>query len=156
ISPGAATGAPVTGTVKLSKPDHVLGVALHMDGIGGNAGNLTMQSLKVDAGLKEGDRLLQMNMNPPAQWDVLNKSGGLSAMQGDIRIDDQALPDGSVTLPFVGSLHADLLKDELSSEINAVFNGSQLDFTLAAKQLDEPKLVFDLSADKFDLNALFP
>src|SRR3546814_9557718 len=41
ISPESATGAPIAGTVKLSKPDHVLGITLGMNGIGGNASKLT-------------------------------------------------------------------------------------------------------------------
>src|SRR5690606_8327967 len=42
ISPESATGAPIAGTVKLSKPDQVLGVTLGMSGIGGNASKLTL------------------------------------------------------------------------------------------------------------------
>ena len=156
ISPESASAAPVTGTVKLTKPDQVLGIALNMDGLGGNAGNLTLKELKVDAGLKEGNRLLRLKISSPANWDVLKQAGGLSAMQGDFKVDDATLPEGSVTLPFVGSVQADLIKDELSSEINAVLSGSQLDFTLDAKQLRDPKFVFDLNAEKLDFNALFP
>ncbi|NYT83993.1 AsmA family protein [Pollutimonas harenae] len=156
ISPESATGAPIAGTVKLSKPNQVLGITLGMSGIGGNASKLTLKELKIDAGLKEGNRLVQLKMSSPASWDVFGEVGGLSAMQGDVKIEDAALPGGSFAFPFIGSLRADLIKDELASEINAVLSGSKLDFGLNATQLSDPKFVFDLTADKLDFNTLFP
>src|SRR5690606_37570478 len=62
----------------------------------------------------------------------------------------------SFEFPFIGSLQADLVKDELISEIDAVLSGSKLDFSVKATQLTDPKVVFDLSADKLDFNTLFP
>lgn len=156
ISPESATGAPIAGTVKLSKPDHVLGITLGMNGIGGNASKLTLKELKIDAGLKEGNRLVQLKMSSPANWDVFGEVGGLSAMQGDVKIEDAALPGGSFAFPFIGSLRVELIKDVLTSEINAVLSGSKLDFSLNATQLKDPKFVFDLAADKLDFNTLFP
>ncbi|MDS1140504.1 AsmA family protein [Pusillimonas sp. SM2304] len=156
VSPEAATGDPISGTVKFSKPNHVLGIALGMSGIGGNASKLTLKELKIDGGLKEGDRLVQLKMTSPANWDVFSEAGGLSAMKGDVRIEDAALPGGSFEFPFIGSLQANLIKDELVSEINAVLSGSKLDFRVKATQLKSPKIDFGLAADKLDFNTLFP
>jgi AsmA protein len=156
ISPEAAQGEPVQGTLKFTKPDSTLGVSLSLDGLGGNATRLTLKELKVQAGLKEGERLVQLNMTSPAVWDVFRKTGGLSAMKGDIRVDDAALPGGSFEFPFIGSLQADLIKDRLDSEIDAVLSGSKLNFKLNATQLADPKVVFALKADKLDFNTLFP
>ncbi|MFW7341613.1 AsmA family protein [Pollutimonas sp. H1-120] len=156
VSPEAAKGEPVSGTIKLSNQQNVLGVALGMSGLGGNARNLTLKELKIDGGLKEGDRLVQLKMTSPANWDVFEEKGGLSAMKGDVRIEDAALPGGSFEFPFIGSLQADLIKDELVSEINAVLSGSKLDFKVKATQLKSPKVTFGLAADKLDFNTLFP
>src|SRR3546814_1426667 len=95
-------------------------------------------------------------MSSPANWDVFGEVGGLSAMQGDVKIEDAALPGGSFAFPFIGSLRVDLIKDELASEINAVLSGSILDFSLNATQLKNPQFVFDLTADKLAFNTLFP
>src|SRR3546814_10493040 len=62
VSPETATGEPVAGTIKLSSKQNVLGLALGMTGLGGNATNLTLKELKIDGGLKEGDRLVQFKM----------------------------------------------------------------------------------------------
>src|SRR5690606_11906189 len=117
---------------------------------------LTLKELKIDGGLKEKGRLVQINMTSPAVWDVFEEKGGLAAMKGDVRIEDAALPGGSFEFPFIGSLQADLIKDELTSEINAVLSSSKLDFRVKATRLSDPQVVFDLTADRFDFNTLFP
>lgn len=156
VSPESAKGEPVSGTIKLSNKQNVLGVSLGMSGLGGNARSLTLKELKIDGGLKEGDRLVQLKMTSPANWEVFEEKGGLSAMKGDVRIEDAALPGGSFEFPFIGSMQADLIKDELVSEINAVLSGSKLDFKVKATQLKSPKVTFGLAADKLDFNTLFP
>src|SRR5690606_23653795 len=103
-----------------------------------------------------GNRLVQLNITSPVNLKVFQETGGLSAMKGDIRIEDEALPGGSFQFPFIGSLQTDLIKDELTSEINAVLNGSKLGFRVKAITLKDPKLDFDLTADKLDFNTLFP
>ena len=155
ISPEAAKGDPISGTIKLSGK-HVLGVSLNMSGLGGDARKLTLKELKIDSNLKEGDRVVQTKISSPASWNVFEERGSLSAMKGDIRIEDAALPGGSFEFPLIGSLHADLIKDELVSDINAVLSGSQLEFRLKATQLGNPKVVFDLAADRLDFNTMFP
>lgn len=156
VSPESAKGEPVSGTVKLTGKESVLGLSLGLSGLGGNASKLTLKELKADGALKEGGRLVQLKMTSPANWDVFAEKGGLSAMKGDVRIEDAALPGGSFEFPFIGSMQTDLIKDELVSEINAVLSGSKLDFRVKATQLNRPKIGFGLTADKLDFNTLFP
>lgn len=156
ISPDSAKGEPVAGTVKLTSDDEVLGVALGLAGIGGNAYDLSFKELKVDSGLKQGDRLVQLNLSSPGSWNFLAEQGGLSAIKGDVKIQDAALPGGSFDFPMIGSLSADLVKDQIVSEIDAVLNGSKLDFKLKATHLNDPAVAFDLNADSLDFNKLFP
>lgn len=156
VSPEAAKGDPISGTVKFRGQDKLLGIALGLSGIGGNAQKLSLKELKIDGGLKQGDRLVQLKMTSPAGWDSIESKGALSAMKGDIRIEDAALPGGSFEIPFIGSLQADLIKDELVSEMNAVLSGSKLDFKVQATRLKDPKLAFELKADKLDFNTIFP
>src|SRR5690606_10228179 len=114
------------------------------------------KELKVDGQLKDGDHLMLVNMSSPVQWDVLNEKGALSAIKGDVSIQDTKDPAKTFEFPLIGSLHADLVKDELSSDINAVLNGAPLNFNLKAANLSDPKLRFALQADMLDLDKLFP
>lgn len=156
ISPEAATGEPVVGTYQNNRHDSVLGVSLHMSGLGGNAFDLALQELKLDSTQQRGNRLVNVQMSSPATWSPFQRRGGLSAMKGDVRIEDDTLPGGSFQFPFIGSLHADLYEDTLSSAINAVFGGNKIDFNVAVNQLHDPHVNFDLTTDNVDLNTLFP
>lgn len=155
ISPESAKGDAVSGTVKLTG-QKTLGLALGISGLGGNAQHLTFKELKIEGGLKQGQRLVQFNLSSPAVWNSIRQRGELSAMKGDVKIQAPALPGGSFEFPMIGSLHTDLVKDQLSSEINAVLSGSKLDFKVQATRLADPKVVFNLSADSLDFNKLFP
>lgn len=155
ISPEAADGQPVAGTVKLEGRQTV-GLALSMNGLGGNAWNLSLKELKVDGNLKDGEHLVLVNMSTPVQWDVLNEKGTFSAIKGDVTIQNTEEPADTFEFPLIGSLHADLLKDEISSEINAVLNGAPLNFNLKATTLSDPKLRFALQAEMLDFDKLLP
>ena len=155
ISPEAAEGEAVAGTVKLDGKQ-TLGLTLGMSGLGGNAWNLSLKELKVDGSLKDGKQLMQVNMSTPVQWDVINEKGTFSAIKGDVAIQRTEEPINSFEFPLIGSLHADLAKDEISSEINAVLNGAPLNFHLKATELSNPKLRFALQADMLDFDKLLP
>lgn len=156
ISPETAKSEPLVATFRHSEGGGDLGVSLNMSGLGGDAFDLTLQELKLDSTQKRGERLVSIEMSSPAQWSPFGRQGGLSAMKGDVRIEDTTLPGGVFQFPFIGSLHADLYKDELTSAINAVFGGNKIDFNIAVSQLDDPRVAFDLTADNVDLNTLFP
>ena len=155
VSPDSAKSDVVSGTVKLAGPS-VLGVTLGLRGLDGNAQSLTLKELKVEGSLKQGDRLIQLNASSPASWDTVEDKGGLTAIKGDVKIEAPAMRKGSFEFPLIGSMHADLKKDQLTSEINAVLNGSKLDFTVAATHLRDPNIMFNLDADSLDFNRLFP
>lgn len=156
ISPELAKSEPVVATYRRNESGDALGVSLQLSGLGGDAFDLTLQELKLDSTHKRDDRLVSIQMSSPATWSPFGRQGGLSAMKGDVRIEDTTLPGGVFQFPFIGSLQADLYKDELTSAINAVFGGNKIDFSIAVNQLDDPHIVFDLTADNLDLNTLFP
>ena len=156
ISPEIAKGEPVIGTYRTSNSNSDLGVSVEMAGLGGDAFDLTLQELKIDSTQKRGDRLVTIQASSPATWSLFGRAGGLSAMKGDVRIEDVTLPGGRFQFPFIGSMKADLYQDELSAAINAVMGGNKIDFSLAVDQLSDPHVAFDLTADNVDLNTLFP
>lgn len=155
ISPETAEGEAVAGTVKL-EGRQTLGLTLGMSGLGGNAWNLALKELKVDGSLKSGQHLMLVNMSTPVQWDVLNEKGTFSAIKGDVTIRGTEDAAPAFEFPLIGSLHADLVKDEINSEINAVLNGAPLNFNVKATQLSNPKLRFALRADMLDFDKLLP
>src|SRR5690606_6120185 len=152
ISPETAKGEPIAGNLRWTRPDRVFGMRFGMNGISGNASKLQFKEVKVDTQHQVGGRVVQVQMSSPANWSVFGESGGLTAMKGDVRIEHAQLPDGSFEFPFIGSLHADLIKDKLDSTINAVINGGDVNFTMGLTELQDPKAKFSLVAEALDLN----
>ncbi|NYT66299.1 AsmA family protein [Alcaligenaceae bacterium] len=156
VAPDMAKGDPISSTLKITGGPDVVGVFMGLSGLGGNVNQLNFKEIKLEANLKQGERLSQLTVASPATWRLLEEIVSLSAIKGDVRIEDAAHPDNTFQLPFIGSLHADLFKDELSSDIDAVLNGGKIDIKVKAKQLSDPKVEFSLAADTLDLSSLLP
>lgn len=157
VSPDTARGEPLTATVELEGKDERLAMVLGMSGLAGNASQVTFKELKLDGRMQQGEQLVQVNMTSPASWHVFEERGNLSAMRGDVRIEHPALPGGTFEFPFIGSVAADLRKDDIRSELDAVLSGSKLGFRVGVKRSAErPQVDFALQADQLDFNTLFP
>ena len=156
ISPDSASGEPVVGTFRRGEGEHVLGIAVSASGLSGNAFDLALKDLKLDTTYRQGRRLVRKQLVSPARWQPFDERGSLSAIKGDIHIEDPGLPGGEFSFPFIGSLQADLRTDELTSQINAVLSGSPLDLSIKATEFDNPRWVVALKSDSLDLDQLFP
>ena len=153
ISPASATGEALTGRVRLSGLDASFG----LNGISGNAGELDIKEAKVDSTSKNGERVVKLNFASPLTLNLLQRSGGLSGLRGDVNITDPGLPKGSLQIPVIGSLTVDLLKDQASSKINAVLEGGKFDLSADITKIsDTPMVKFALAVDTLDLDKLVP
>lgn len=153
ISPSSATGEALTGRVRISGLDASFG----LNGISGNAAELDIKEAKVDSTSKNGERVVKLNFASPLTLNLLQRSGGLSGLRGDVNITDPGLPKGSLQIPVIGSLNVDLLKDQVTSKINAVLEGGKFDLSADITKLSDTPLVnFALAVDTLDLDKLVP
>ncbi|WP_454675354.1 AsmA family protein [Achromobacter pestifer] len=153
ISPASATGEALTGRVRISGLDASFG----LNGISGNAGELDIKEAKVDSTSKNGERVVKLNFASPLTLNLLQRSGGLSGLRGDVNITDPGLPKGNLQIPVIGSLTVDLLKDQASSKINAVLEGGKFDLSADITKLSQTPMVnFALAVDILDLDKLVP
>ena len=157
VSPDSARGEPLTATLQLQGKGERLAMVLGMSGLGGNASQLSFKELKLDGRMQQADQLVQVNMTSPGSWHVFEEKGSLSAMRGDVRIEHSALPGGAFEFPFIGSVSADMRKELIRSELDAVLSGSKLGFRMGVNRAEErPQVDFALEADHLDFNTLFP
>ncbi|SAI69686.1 putative assembly protein [Bordetella ansorpii] len=153
IKPDAATGQGVTGRVRTQALDTSFGLT----GISGNARELDIQQAKIDGTLKQGERVVKAAFTSPVSLNLLQRSGGLSAVRGEVNITDPGLPKGSLQIPVIGSASADLSKDQASARINAVLEGGKFDLSTDVSQLTQiPSVKFALAVDTLDLDKLMP
>ncbi len=157
VSPDSASGEPLTATMQLQGKNERLAMVLGMSGLAGNASQLSFKELKLDGRMQQGEQQVQVKMTSPGAWHVFQEKGNLSAMRGDVRIEHPALPGGVFEFPFIGSVAADMQKDHIRSELDAVLSGSKLGFRVGVQRTAErPQVDFSLHADQLDFNTLFP
>lgn len=153
VKPDSATGQGLTGRVRTPTLDTSFGLT----GISGNASELDIDQAKVDGTLKQGDRVVKAAFVSPVTLNLLQRSGALSAVKGDVAITDPQLPKGSLQIPVIGSMSADLSKDQAGARINAVLEGGKFDLTADVTQLTQaPDVKFALAVDTLDLDKLMP
>ncbi|HEX7386058.1 MAG TPA: AsmA family protein [Castellaniella sp.] len=155
ISPDSAQGDPVTGTFKWTGDD-TLAASLKFEGLSGNASEWQFKSVGLDGNLTQGKRLLRLKLTSPLIWNHALRKGALTAIKGDVAVQDQALPQGGYEAPMIGSVHMDLIQDVLEADLNAVVDGGQAAFKAKATHLDKPHVDFSLSTEKLDLNRWLP
>lgn len=156
VSPDRAGGEPVSGTFKQQFDQAVLGVTTRFDELAGNAYDVRFRKADVEAVYQRGDRKLSLDMSSPLRWQVFRQRADLSALKGDVNIQDATLPDADVSLPFIGSLSLDAWEKTLKSDIKAVIDGGSVELALEADRAANPMVRFDLMADSLNLNALLP
>lgn len=155
VSPEQARGDSVSGTVKITG-DSVLGVAVEMAGLGGNARQLTLKEVKVDGTYKQTDRLMRINMVSPVRWNADTTELGLTAIKGDVKIDAETLGPSGFEFPLIGSVLVNLDKQSVGSDLNAVLNGNPLSFSTRVSGFEKPAIRLSLQADELDFDKLFP
>ncbi len=153
ISPLAASGEALTGRVRVEGVDASFG----LNGISGNAVELDIREAKLDSTIKKAERVVKLNFVSPLALNLVERSGGLSALRGDVNIADPALPKGNLQIPVIGSVNANLLKDQATAKINAVLEGGKFDLSADITKLsDAPRVAFALVVDTLDLDKLAP
>ncbi|MVW71722.1 AsmA family protein [Bordetella sp. 15P40C-2] len=153
ISPSEATGQALTGRVRLQGLDASFG----LNGISGNAGELDIKEVKFDSTLTEGERVVKASFVSPATFNFWQRAISLLTLRGEVNITDPALPKGSLQIPVIGSMSANMQKDQAGAKISAVLEGGKFDLTADVKQLSKlPDITFALAVDTLDLDKLAP
>ena len=153
ISPSEATGQALTGRIRLQGLDASFG----LNGISGNASELDIKEVKFDSTMTKGERVIKAAFSSPATFNLWQRAISLLTLRGEFNITDPGLPKGSLQIPVIGSLNANLQKDQAVAKINAVLEGGKFDLTADVKQLSAvPDITFALAVDTLDLDKLAP
>jgi len=156
ISATQAKGDAVDGRWHSDGKD-TLDANFHLAGLSGGLDALDINNVKLDGVFKQGERLVKMQLASPLVLSITQRTVALTTMQGDVDINDPELPKGRLQIPLIGSLAADLRKDQASAKIDAVLEGGAFDLSVnAAKLTTQPSVTFALVADTLDFDKLIP
>jgi AsmA protein len=156
ISPEQAVGQAITGRLRLIGANS-LDVVVALAGISGNAAEIDINEAKLEATSKTDERLIKTSFVSPLTANLLTRVFTLSGLRGDVAIMDSGLPKGSLQIPVIGSVSADLVRAQAQANINAVLEGGKFDLSAEVSRPNETTLVgFNLNVDILDLDKLVP
>jgi AsmA protein len=158
-----ASGETLVATVKLAGAQ-TIDARVQLDGVGGNAQALTVSKLAlaltavaVDA--KKNTRRVQAQLAGPVNANLEAQTFAIPKLAGEVSIEDATLPNKGFKFPLDASAKLDLKGQTLVGGVQTKF-----DETSAAASVDikgiggdtPPRIGFEASADKFNLDRYFP
>jgi AsmA protein len=155
-----ATGERVTASVKLGGAQRI-DAKLTLDGISGSAKDLKIGTLSIAADVvqpidKARSRHIVAQLASPASASIDGRSVALPKIAGDITMEDPALPQKSVKLPITASFSLDALKEVVAARLLTKFDETTLNAEFDVRGFATPRLAFDASVDKLNLDRYFP
>jgi AsmA protein len=150
-----ASGERVLATVKLAGAQTAT-ARLALEGLSGNAQQLAAGKLSLDAELRQGARRIVAALASPAAASLDAQTFALSQLAGNVTLEDPALPQKSIKLPISGKLALDAQKQRADLSMTAKLDESTLAAQIDVRGFDSPRLSFDASADKLNIDRYFP
>jgi AsmA protein len=151
----SASGETLRATVKLTGSQAV-DARIEASGIGGTTQALTVASLALDATARQGERVVQARLATPVRADVPGGVFELAGLAGTVVIQDPAIPGKSATIDLKGTASADMQKESLKAQLDAKAQDTSLAARLDMNGFEKPKVGFDVTADKLDVDRYFP
>jgi AsmA protein len=160
VTETAATGERVTAGVKLGGAQRI-DAKLTLEGLSGSAKDLKIGKLSIAADVvqpinKERSRHIVAQLSSPVSASIDAQTVSLPKIAGDITMEDPALPQKSVKLPITASFTLDALKEVVAARLLTKFDETTLGAEFDVRGFATPRLAFDASADKLNLDRYFP
>jgi AsmA protein len=165
ITDTSASGDRVTASVKLVGANNV-DARLTLEGLSGSAkemkiGRLALAATAQQPIVKDGKptqqtRLVVANIASPATASLEAQTFALARLDGEITVEDPALPQKTVKLPVSGALSVDAKKELVDGRFSTRFDETTLSSEFDVRGFSPPAIGFEASADKLNLDRYFP
>ncbi len=155
VSRESASGEAITGTVKLSGKDNV-DAKFNLSGVKGSGKALSIGEVKLDANVKQGERIVVALLSTALTANLEAKIFDLAKINADVTVTDPAIPQKTVKLPISGSARADLGKESVSADIATKFDESSIQAKVSLTKFKNSAINFDVVIDKLNLDKYLP
>ncbi len=151
-----ASGAAVTGNVKLTGKARDLDGALEIAGLEGTAAALKVGKLGLRWKFIQGPTVVNGELAGPLQGNLTAQVFDLPRLAGTVDIAHPDMPMKALKLPITGSLHADLAKTSIVAEVATRFDETALQSRWKVSRFAPLAAGFDLSIDRLNVDRYFP
>jgi AsmA protein len=159
ITETAASGQRASVKLKLAgaKPEALAGdFELTLEGLSGNATEVAVAQLALAADAKLGARKFVAALAGPVAASLEKRTLSIARFAGDVTIEDPALQAKRVKLPLTARLSIDAQAQRIDAGFSAKFDDTNAAAEFAVRGFKEPRITFDASADRLDVDRYFP
>lgn len=159
ITEAAAGGQRASVKLKLAgaKPEALAGdFELTLEGLSGNAREISVAQLALAADARLGTRKFVAALAGPVAASLEKGALSIARFAGDVTIEDPALPAKRVKLPLTARLSIDAQAQRIDAGFSAKFDDSNAGAEFAVRGFRQPRITFDASADRLDVDRYFP
>lgn len=159
VSETAASGQRASVKLKLASavPQALAGdFELALEGLAGNAREIAIEKLTLAADARAGARRFVAALGGPVAASLEKQTFSIARFAGDITLEDPALPAKSLKLPLSARLAIDGKAERIDAGFSTRFDDTSAAAEFTARGFAQPRIVFDASADRIDLDRYFP
>lgn len=155
INQDNASGETIEGMVSLGDREW-LNATLSLAGVGGTADALKVERLGLESTLKQDGRSVVARVASPVEASLAGGRYQLTALDGEVRIDDPAVPKAASQLNLGGKVALDLKKETAQADLSALIDQAKLALKAGVNGFKTPKVQVDLNADSLNIDHFFP
>ena len=151
-----AEGEAVTAEVAITGAQRSATAKLKLAGVRGSAKALSVSKVDATFDAKTGETSVSGSASSPLRADLERRIFDLPGLAATIVASSPKLPQKTVKIPLSGSVHADLGKEQLATDLKAKFDDSDVRARLSAAGFAAPRYAFDIDVDRLDIDRYFP
>ena len=155
IASDKASGDTVQAKVSLGDKEW-LSAVLTLAGVGGTADDLKVNSLGLDAKLTQDGRTVTTKLATPVQASLAAGRYQLTALDGQVDIEDPSVSKAASSLKLGGQVSADLKKETAAADLSALLGQAKMALKAGVNGFKTPKITVALDADSLNVDRLFP
>lgn len=159
LNESTASGERVQLVARLSPADpQQMGGEFRMtlEGLTGNAKQLAIGKLAVNANTKQAARTIVAALATPVSASLENKTVALTRITGDITVEDPTIPQKTLKLATTGAASYDGIKETADLRFSTKFDETTLASEVAIRGFDPLAVAIDASADRLDVDRYLP
>jgi len=156
VAPGRAASETVTLTAVLADAGRSATARLTLSGVEGTGQALKITRLAFDLDAKSGAVAVKGALGATLTADPEHRTLALEKFAGEFDIVHPQMPAKHLTLPFSGTLRADLARQSAAGKLAARFDESKLALEFDVAKFAPLALDFDLAIDRLNADKYLP
>ena len=151
LTPQRSESAPITGELKLSKPEQTVSMKIALAAAEAHANIVEFPNLGIDLDSRFGETTVQGKIGTPLMLDLQAKQAQLPQLRGDLAVSGPTFA-GAGKLGLDGFVNVDWGRKNANTEIAAKIDESTLRLRAGIVDYEQPAITFDLEADRLDVD----